>query len=141
MVKGQKMSKSKGNIYYVEDLLKDGYSADEIRFFLIYGHYRKELNFTKEKMRSAAEKLKNLKRKASGIGRKASQTSEVDREILKRVKETFTRKMDDDLDVEGAFDKLDEFVEDIKLETLKPKTASGLTKGLREVDEVLGVLF
>ena len=141
IVGGQKMSKSKGNIYYVEDLLKDGYTADEIRFFLIYGHYRKELNYTKEKIRSAAEKLRSLKRKVNAIGRKAGQKSEVDREILKRVKEAFTRKMDDDLNVERAFDKLYELIEEIKLETLKPKTASGLIKGLREVDEVLRVLF
>ena len=59
----------------------------------------------------------------------------------KGVKEAFTRKMDDDLNVESAFDKLYEFIEHIKLETLKPKTASGLTKGLKEVDEVLRVLF
>ena len=49
--------------------------------------------------------------------------------------------MDDDLNVERAFDKLYEFIEEIKLETLKPETASGLIKGLREVDEVLRVLF
>jgi len=135
------MSKSKGNIYYIEDLLKDGYTTDEIRFFLIYGHYRKELNYTKEKMRSAAEKLRNLKRRTKAIGRKADQTSEVDREILKRVRGAFTRKMDDDLDAEEAFDELNELFEGIKLETLKPKTASGLIKGLKEVDEVLRVLF
>jgi cysteinyl-tRNA synthetase len=141
IVEGQKMSKSKGNIHYIEDLIEDGHTADEIRFFLIYGHYRKELNYTKEKMRSAAEKLRNLKRKAKAIGRKANQTSQVDREILKRVKEAFTREMDDDLNVERAFDKLFEFIEEIKLETLKPKAASGLTKGLKEIDEVLKVLF
>ncbi len=141
MVTGQKMSKSKGNIYYVEDLLKDGYTADETRFFLIYGHYQKELNFTKERIRSAAEKLRNLKRKAKAIRRKVDQKLEGDREILKRVKEAFTREMDDDLNVERAFDKLNEFIEEMKLETLKPKTASGLIKGLREVDEVLRVLF
>ena len=141
IVKGQKMSKSKGNIYYVEDLLKDGYTADEIRFFLIDCHYQKELNYTKEKMRSAAEKLRNLKKKTSAIGRKANQTSEVDREILKKLKEAFRRKMDEDLNVERAFDNLYEFIGEIKLETLNPKTASGLTKGLKEVDEVLKVLF
>src|SRR4030067_624550 len=88
-------------------------------FFLIYGHYRKELNYTNEQIRSAAEKLRSLKRKVNAIGRKAGQKSEVDREILKRVKEAFTRKMDDDLNVERAFDKLYEFIEEIKLETLK----------------------
>jgi cysteinyl-tRNA synthetase len=141
IVEGEKMSKSKGNIYYIEDLLEDGYTTDEIRFFLIYGHYRKELNYSREKMRSAAEKLRDFKRKTNAIGRKAHEKSGVDREILKRVKEAFTKKMDDDLNMENAFDKLYELIGDIKLEALKPKTATGLTKGLREVDEVLRVLF
>ena len=61
--------------------------------------------------------------------------------MLDRVKEAFTRKMDDDLHVERAFARLYELIVDKKLETLKPKTASGLTKGLGEVDEVLRVIF
>jgi cysteinyl-tRNA synthetase len=141
IVEGQKMSKSKGNIHYVEDLIRGGYTADEVRFFLIYGHYRRDLNYTKEKMESTAEKLRNLKRKAKAIGRKAYPTSKVNREISKRVKDPFTREMDNDLDVVSAFDKLYEFIKEINVETLKPETASGLIKGLREVDEVLRVLF
>jgi cysteinyl-tRNA synthetase len=141
VVEGQKMSKSKGNIYYVEDLIKNGYTADEIRFFLIYGHYRKKLNYTKKKMESAVEKLRDLKRRAKAIGRKAETTSKVDRKMSKRVKDGFTREMDDDLNVERAFDQLYEFMKEIKVETLKPETASGLIKGLREVDEVLRVIF
>ncbi len=140
VVRGQKMSKSRGNIYYIEDLLRDGYTAQEIRFFLIDGHYRKELDYTKGKMRSAAEKLRNLKRKMKAIRRKAGQESEVDTDMRERVKQTFTKTMDDDLNLGRAFDSLLEFVQ-IELETLKPKTASGLLKGLKELDAVLGVLF
>jgi cysteinyl-tRNA synthetase len=140
MVEGEKMSKSKGNIYYVEDLLKDGYTADEIRFFLIYGHYRKELNFTKESLESVAEKLRNVRKKIRMIGRKAGR-SKVDRDISERVRDAFKREMDDDLNVEKAFDRLYEFIDGIKLETLKPEEAFGLIKGLSEVDEVLRVLF
>jgi len=141
VVEGQKMSKSKGNIYYVEDLLRDGYTADEIRFFLIYGHYRKKLNYTKENVESATERLRNLRRKMEMIRRKAGRKSEVDREMLKRGKDAFQRGMDDDLNVEKAFDQLYEFIDGIELEALKPEAASGLIKGLKQVDEVLKVLF
>jgi cysteinyl-tRNA synthetase len=140
MVEGEKMSKSKGNIYYVEDLLRDGYTADEIRFFLIYGHYRKKLNYTQGNIESATEKLRDLRRKVKRIGRKAER-SKVDGEILKRVKGGFEKEMDDDLNVEKAFDQLYEFIDGIKLETLKREEASGLIKGLEEVDHVLKVLL
>ncbi|HUL22797.1 MAG TPA: class I tRNA ligase family protein [Thermodesulfobacteriota bacterium] len=141
IVKGQKMSKSKGNIYHVEDLLGDGYTADEIRFFLCYGHYRKELNYTKERMRSAAERLRGFKGKAKAIAQKADRKAKADRDLTKRVKETFAREMDDDLNVESAFDHLFQFVERIDLKTLNSETASGLTNGLREVDRVLKILY
>ncbi|MGZ3525476.1 MAG: class I tRNA ligase family protein [Thermodesulfobacteriota bacterium] len=140
MVEGEKMSKSKGNIYYVEDLLKDGYTADQIRFFLIYGHYRKKLNYTRENLESAAEKLRNLRRKMRTIIRKTKR-AKADREMLEGVKGVFKREMDNDLNVEKAFDGVYELVEGIKLETLKPEAASGLIKGLKQIDEVLGVLF
>ena len=48
-VEGKKMSKSKGNVYYPSDLLAKGFSGEQLRFFLIYGAYRKKLNFTFEK--------------------------------------------------------------------------------------------
>lgn len=141
VVEGQKMSKSKGNIYYVEDLLGDGYTADEIRFFLIYGHYRKKLNYTKENVESAAERLRNLRRKMEMMRRKTGRKSEVDREVLKGVKDAFQRGMDDDLNVEKAFDQLHAFIDGIELEALRPEAACGLIKGLRQIDEVLKVLF
>ncbi len=67
--------------------------------------------------------------------------AKVDREMLEGVKGVFKREMDDDLNVEKAFDQLYEFIDGIEVETLKPAAASGLVKGLRQVDEVLRVLF
>ncbi len=140
MIQGEKMSKSKGNIFYVKDLLKDGYTAGEIRFFLIYGHYRRTLNYTKETIESAAEKLRVIRRSLKTIGRKAGELR-ADRVMLKRVQDVFRKEMDEDLNVQKAFDRVYDFVQKIKPGALKPEAASGLIKGLRQVDQVLGVLF
>ena len=67
LVDGRKMSKSKGNILYTDDLLRNGYSPAEIRFFLIYNHYRKEVNYSERNMRQAAAVLKQLQETAKGI--------------------------------------------------------------------------
>ena len=141
VVGGKKMSKSKGNIYYTEDLLQDGYTIEEIRFFLICSHYRKSLNYTQEKMRSAAEKLRDFKEKTDEMARRGNRRRGVDREVREKVKEIFAREMDDDLNVESAFEKLRDFLDGLRQGDLTPQKASGLVAGLKEVDTVLGVLF
>jgi len=44
LVRGVKMSKSRGNITYLADLTARGYRPHHLRFYLIYGHYRDKLN-------------------------------------------------------------------------------------------------
>lgn len=60
-VDGKKMSKSKGNILYLYNILSKNYSAEQIRFFLIYGDYRKKLNFTWRTFAETSQKLNQLK--------------------------------------------------------------------------------
>jgi len=60
MVDGGKMSKSKGNLYTIEDLAKKGHTAMEVRYVLISGHYRKQLNFTLDSLHAAKEALAKL---------------------------------------------------------------------------------
>ncbi|MBQ1352959.1 MAG: cysteine--tRNA ligase, partial [Firmicutes bacterium] len=52
----EKMSKSKGNFFTVRDILKD-YDGEVMRFFLLSGHYRNPINFSKELMDQAKNSL------------------------------------------------------------------------------------
>jgi cysteinyl-tRNA synthetase len=137
-VNGQKMSKSKGNIYYTDTLLEQGYDMGEIRFFLIYGHYREKLNYSDNKMRSAADRLRKFRRMVSKIEGRANKKTELDGEVVQRIKRIFAEKMDNDLDVKGGFDGVYGVLSE--LEELKPTEAPGIMKGLREIDGVLRVL-
>lgn len=60
MVDGGKMSKSLGNLYTIDDLAAKGHTAMEVRYVLISGHYRKQLNFTLESLHAAREALQKL---------------------------------------------------------------------------------
>jgi cysteinyl-tRNA synthetase len=53
MVEGQKMSKSLGNVYTIDDLIKKDYDPLAFRLLLLSGHYRSEMNFTWENMEGA----------------------------------------------------------------------------------------
>ena len=137
-VNGEKMSKSKGNIYYTDTLLEHGYDIGEVRFFLIYGHYREKLNYSEGNMRRAAEKLRAFRKMVNAIEKRAGREAELDGEVTRRIKGIFSERMDDDLDVKGAFDGL--YGALAELEDLKPVEASAIMRALREIDGVLRVI-
>ena len=140
MVNGQKMSKSKGNILYTDTLLGQGYDASEIRFFLIYDHYREKLNYSDGDMRSAVGKLREFKEMVYRIEQRGSQQKDHGVGGDKRIKEAFREKMDDDLDVRGAFDGVHGILSQLELQKLGADEAEGISRSLREIDEVLRVI-
>jgi|CXWL01.1.fsa_nt_gi cysteinyl-tRNA synthetase len=60
LVDGTTMSKSKGNYYTLGDLLAKGYSAMAVRYALLMGHPRKQLNFTLDSLHAAESAIKSL---------------------------------------------------------------------------------
>ncbi len=60
LVDGQKMSKSKGNFYRLEDILERGYSPMDLRLLLLSGHHRSQINFTWEAMEQARANLARI---------------------------------------------------------------------------------
>jgi cysteinyl-tRNA synthetase len=140
-VDGKKMSKSIGNIIYVDDLQKQGYNTSEIRFFLIYGHYRETMNYSVKRMRATTEKLRIFKEQVKRIKGKVGATTDTDTDIARKVTEAFRERMDDDLDVRGAFDSLSALVAAMDVRNLSPRTAAGVIKALKEVDAVLRAIF
>lgn len=61
LVDGTSMSKSKGNYYTLSDLLEKGYAAAAVRYALLSGHPRKQLNFTLDSLHAAEKAIKTLR--------------------------------------------------------------------------------
>ena len=140
-VNGRKMSKSKGNILYVDDLRKQGYDEKEIRFFLVYGQYRERMNYSDRQMQLIADKLRTFKRLMRRIDARSSGKADSQGKIVQCLRKSFRRHMDNDLNVKGAFDELHAIVSDVKIDELNPPAASGIINTLKEIDEVFKVLF
>ncbi len=70
MVDGGKMSKSLGNLYTIDDLVAKGHTAMEVRYVLLSGHYRKQLNFTLDSLHAAKEALQKLAKGREVLGSK-----------------------------------------------------------------------
>ncbi len=60
LVDGAKMSKSLGNLYTLDDLIAKGFSPMALRYALLAGHPRKQLNFTLDGLHAAESALKSL---------------------------------------------------------------------------------
>ena len=61
LVEGTKMSKSKGNYFTLGDLTAKGYSPMTVRYALLAGHPRKQLNFMVESLHAAESALAHLR--------------------------------------------------------------------------------
>lgn len=60
-IDGGKMSKSLHNVFTIEDLKNNGFTAEDFRFFYFNAHYSKQQNFTYDSLLSAHNSLKNFK--------------------------------------------------------------------------------
>ena len=95
-VNGKKMSKSLGNFYTLRDLLDKGYSAEAIRYELIKGHYRQELDFKEDNLEANAKVIKKFKDFLSRLDdvKDASGTDDA-QDLLAETKEAFILAMDE----------------------------------------------
>lgn len=75
MVEGEKMSKSLGNLYTLDDLCAKGFSPMAIRYTLISSSYRQQLNFTFDGLHGSQSALTKLERFAQSLLDKTGETS------------------------------------------------------------------
>ncbi len=60
LVNGEKMSKSKGNDFTIQQLVERGYAPSAMRFLLLSAQYRKELNFAFDGLDTARVSLQRM---------------------------------------------------------------------------------
>lgn len=60
-VNGEKMSKSLGNIYTVQDVVDRGFDPLSLRYLFLQTHYRAEMNFTWEALEASQTALNKLR--------------------------------------------------------------------------------
>ncbi|MCW3996443.1 MAG: class I tRNA ligase family protein [Candidatus Bathyarchaeota archaeon] len=144
LVGGKKMSKSLGNVYYVNDVLSRGFSGEQLRFFLSYRHYRKKLNFTFDKFAQTCRKLDEIKSMVADLqNMEAPDKSQNHRALTRKITADFERYMDDDLDLKNAFDSVQKTIINLHemRRTLGAEDVKNLLSGLRQIDSVLQFIF
>ncbi len=102
LVEGTTMSKSKGNYYTLGDLVAKGYSPMAVRYALLSGHPRKQLNFMLDSLHAAESALKALARFAEALRAAAGTTPGG----VSTAFEAVFRALGDDLNTPGALGAL-----------------------------------
>lgn len=134
MVDREKMSKSLGNFFTVRDVLQH-YDAETVRYFLMSGHYRSQLNYGEDNLnqaRAALERLYTALRHTD-----VSAVAAGGEEFEAR----FRSAMDDDFNTPEAYSVLFDMAREVNRVKTEDKTAAdALAAKLRQLAEVLGIL-
>src|SRR5271155_1218057 len=147
-INGEKMSKSLGNFVTLRDLLKQGWSQQAIRLFLISGHYRDELNLTDTSLAQADATMKKVEQfyERLKLGLKSAPKGKESRAVrpVKSLLLSFGRAMDDDLNTPKALAALFGFQRQVNAlidsKGLSRSDYKLIIDALAEVDGVLGVM-
>jgi len=67
----RKMSKSSGGFITLQNLIEDGYDPLDYRYFLLGGHYRTQLQFSEESLKTAASARRSLISALKALAEKA----------------------------------------------------------------------
>ena len=130
MYRGEKMSKSLGNLVMVSDLLKK-YSANAIRYMFLSHHYRTPWEFQPEELEKAETAISLIKKALEGESEREN-NQPVGQPELKE----FETSMNDDLNTPNVLTNIDSLAEKLNK---KPDTEANQT--LNKMVNILGFKF
>ena len=142
-LKGEKMSKSLGNLIPINEFLED-HSGDVMRLIVISSHYRSPLTFNDEVIEAnerALDRLLSAKKPAFEGAEGA--TEDVLQRLAEQVASTrkgFIESMDDDFNTAGALGQLFDLVRMINQARSEGATQEELDSAQETFEELTGVL-
>jgi cysteinyl-tRNA synthetase len=155
-LRGEKMSKSTGHFFAMEDVLRE-FDGQVVRFYLLSTHFRSQMEYSRERLenaRRAFERLANACRSVdehlSRSGSGPSVSTPAGRELVAaaaRARENFLSAMDDDFNAAGAIGHLFELIktynvlldEDARAVTGCREGLEAVWSALTEFSDILGL--
>ncbi|HSP07620.1 MAG TPA: DALR domain-containing protein, partial [Acidobacteriota bacterium] len=145
IIAGEKMAKSKGNFFTVQDLIEDGIDPRALRYMLMSVHYRKQLNFSDDSItqaRGALSRLRDFLYRMKHEDFPAGQSPEVEALIARTVRD-FEASMDDDLNISAALAAQFEMIRELNRLADSRNLFGGdipsIHAVIRKMDQVFGI--
>jgi cysteinyl-tRNA synthetase len=146
LVDGETMSKSKGNVYTIPEILARGYRPDAVRYLLCQTHYRRTMNFTWEGLDHATGALERVHGLWKRLG-EAKGDGEAPPEALAAVERAcraFDEALGDDLNTAEALAAVHGLVTEANTllaeGRMNASGADAVRQALSSMDAVFGVL-
>lgn len=143
LIDGKKVDEKKSRLT-LEDMESMGYPGRVIRYWLLSGHYRKPLTFSRERLDDAQKALNRLdifmERLDQTTGRPCPETDQ----LVYDIRNGFTTAMDDDLNISAALASLFSTIKKINRiiqdELMDTEGAAKIIQAVRQLDSVLQIL-
>lgn len=136
IIKDNKMSKSKGSIVTVPDLINMGHSSEVIRFTLINCHYRSKLIFTDKKLNESTKSVRRI----NDIYKKINNIKKSNIEKLPKEFDLFMSALCDDLNTPRAlgifFNYLRKINKKLSHKNLKSQEKNKCKSFIEKVDKI-----
>ena len=144
-VNGTKISKSLGNGYTLSDIYQRGYTADDIRMFVLQSHYRTEGNFSFNDLASAHNRLQRWQDVAclrwqinDTLTSDATKRSKDETVLLLHVTSAIHEKLSNDLHTPSALAVVDATFDRVVIHARHHIDHDSFMTTLEAVDEQLG---
>ncbi len=144
-VNNEKMAKSAGNFFTVREI-SELFPYEVIRFFILSGHYRSPLNFSRELMQASQnglERIKNSKKDANyyiNNCREIELKPDENLDDLNVYRENFEKAMDDDFNTADAVTAIYELVRHMNISVKNNASKTYMEAALKEFNELCSVL-
>ncbi|MCD4831897.1 MAG: cysteine--tRNA ligase [Anaerohalosphaeraceae bacterium] len=143
---GEKMSKSKGNLYTIDELIEKGFRKNAVRYALISSHYKQNYNFTFDGLRAAEQAIDKIQQcvfRLTDLAGNAPQgeISEQSQSLVNTCLADFDEALSDDLNISKALAVLFDFIREAnKADGINIAEAKLFLKTIEKIDSVLGIL-
>ena len=146
LVDNQKMAKSVGNVYLLDDILKKGYSEIGFRYLVIGSHYRRDMNFTWEALENAENSLRKVYLVSEKLHKSetaAKRGTAGLRAKVAKIEKEFMGFMNDDIDTPNALAKFHELLNEanrmFEENSMKAADQTTFLGAILRMDRVLGL--
>jgi cysteinyl-tRNA synthetase len=147
LIENETMSKSKGNVFLIPELLAKGHRADALRYALIAAHYRSQLNFTWDGLGHAAaalDRVRSFLQRLSEVDSPRPPSNAV-AAVIGKARTAFDAALDDDLNTPEALSAVHVLVGEgnalLAAGEVGREDAGALRAAVESMDAVLGVLM